>query len=66
MIIAGSWRTPDGLTPGLIGAAVGLLIGRAIFAALSPAAHRRLVTAVLILAAAVAVLSLIPLLLGRR
>lgn len=63
MIVAGSWRTPDGLIPCLIGAAVGLVIGRVIFAAMSPAPHRRTVTAVLILAAAVAVLSLIPLLL---
>jgi uncharacterized membrane protein YfcA len=63
MIIAGSWRTPDGLIPSLIGAAVGLVVGRAIFGAMSAAAHRRTVTAVLILAAAVAVLSLIPLLL---
>ena len=63
MIIAGSWRTPEGLIPSLIAVACGMVLGRVIFAAMSPTAHRRAVTAVLVLAAGSAVLSLIPLLL---
>ncbi|GAB3739071.1 sulfite exporter TauE/SafE family protein [Microlunatus parietis] len=60
MIIAGSWHPPEGLTRCLPAAAAGFLLGRYLFTRMSVTAHRRAVTAALLLALTAAAVALIP------
>ncbi|MFC7625562.1 sulfite exporter TauE/SafE family protein [Microlunatus sp. GCM10028923] len=64
MIIAGSWRPPEGLPLCLPAAAAGFLLGRYAFSKMSEKAHRRAVTTALLLALTTAAAALVPLLIA--